>query len=741
MGGFDIRCKQLEQSDECPAEHAEHICCEGGNPNLRYFMGAARTYIYYSKWFESNWLYPSPTPNDIKNNDNTEANTSDGSKRILDEACWSTRAIANIGGIFATSAALTEFAGASILQTLGNDYRMQDVLQHYYLYDLMSEQIDEISDEVVKWVDDDIITWIAARFLLVFWLTGCGQPCYTCAYEGTVCEDGAEGPPGNAQTQAFVRGLTNHWVSVYNSTGFFAHESFPQDYFGRLYQIPQPIIGWQLYFIDQCNYCGCILFCILRRCRDPWATRTGFYSRVFLFNRYTGIPYRYPAPLINFALSAKEDAGFGKSPIMLDHLADEYVWAYGYSNLYRGNINYTPEGGSEPKDLKTITLGDMIKDRDTGGENNDIVGDYINEKGVKEATFTRAGYDPEKDLYRFSFLEGSTETYITTPPIPPPSDANEPPLDFFPQHVRELAVKYKTAQYASDQDALFTAGWLVVDVPEIIEPRITSVAFAADEDKLPMLWYETTTALWGPYRNSTQFYGRTVLNRGFMTQIDDIMDMKAGGENEPQGDCLYHPQIYAKQFVQKTVKAPYNLYFKDGEAEFRQCKLFETIYDLEPGRYYFPNPYICRNWLLNWYDFNIMGGKEGVHYEVDDSEGEVYRYFSTSLPMQFLGSDGTIPLTDMQARLCEAIRVLGFPWQQDPTDDGPVNLYPMEDMMYRMNLASFQERLYDTITQNSCNTDNLKQGINDFFRDLYLAGYREFSPGGGGSINIDGTLQ
>jgi len=719
----DIRCNPPISGSSCEADFKTQICeCSSSSAaGMPYFVGSSRTYIYYAKWFADGWLYPSPAVSDISSAEGTD---------VIQEECWATRSIANIGGVFQGPSALPYFNGAVIKPSLSTNYKMDDVLFHYYLYDLMSESIDEYSNELVKWVDDDIITWIAAKFMLVFWLTGCGEPCYTCVYESYCGPD--EGIPGNEQLQAFIRGLNNYWVSIYEDPekGFFAHESFPQDYYGRLYQVPQPIIGWQLYFIDQCNYCGCIIFCILKRCRDEWVTRTGYFSRLFLFNRYNGIPYRYPAPLINFALSIKEEAKLGLAPIMLDHMSDEYVWAHGYANLYNGRVQYSASEEGKPKDVTITTLGKFIQDK---YKSNTIVGFYKNKADVTEATFTKAGAPSpsgpqnqgQEKKYEVTYkdvLNGLP--YSTNPPYPIPSNDDTPPLDQFPQYVRELAVKYKHSGNVNDVSSLLTAGWLVVDIPEVIEPNITSVGFANDFGQLPDIWYETTEALWGPYRNANQFFVRSAKTEGFMRQIY--------GANEgqmPSLDCSYFPQVYGKQFAQKSIKAPYNLYFKQGEDTFRSCKLFETITNLEPGRYFFPNPYICRNHLLNWYDFNIMAGQRGVHYEVDESEGEVYRYFNTDLPMQFLGRRNDIPLGDLQKRLFEAIRVLGFPWEKRADNTGPVNFYPMEDIMARENNPSFREILADTLQNNSCTAGMLKQSMNDFFRDLFLAGYSKFMPG------------
>jgi hypothetical protein len=324
--------------------------------------------------------------------------------------------------------------------------------------------------------------------------------------------------------------------------------------------------------------------------------------------------------------------------------------------------------------------------------------------------------------------------YGTAPPYSIPQEDDTPPLDQFPQYIREIPVRYKHSGIATDLQSLLYAGWLVVDVPEVIEPNISNVGFSNDFGELPGLYYETTDALWGPYRNDNQFFVRSVRTNGFMRQIDDANELPL-----PPEDCAFHPQIYAKQFVQKSIKAPYNLYFKEGEDRFRECKLFETLTDLEPGRYYFPNPYICKNHLLNWYDFNLMGGKRNIHYQVDESEGDVYKYFNTDLPMQFLGKQNEIPLQDLEKRLYEAIRILGFPWENDenypvgqgsgPRPGRSVNFYPIEDAMSRQNLPSFREVLADTLERNPCNVESLKQGMNDFFRDLFLAGYSEFSPG------------
>jgi hypothetical protein len=46
-----------------------------------------------------------------------------------------------------------------------------------------------------------------------------------------------------------------------------------------------------------------------------------------------------------------------------------------------------------------------------------------------------------------------------------------------------------------------------------------------------------------------------------------------------------------KRYIKKIIKAPYHLYVKEGEQFFRSCKLGETLTNLTPGRYYFPNPF------------------------------------------------------------------------------------------------------------------------------------------------------
>lgn len=102
--------------------------------------------------------------------------------------------------------------------------------------------------------------------------------------------------------------------------------------------------------------------------------------------------------------------------------------------------------------------------------------------------------------------------------------------------------------------------------------------------------------------------------------------------------------IYYKRYTKKIIKAPHNLYVKEGELNFRRCGWGETLKDLEPGRYYFPN--MCYGCLapktLSFYD----PFKATQDYPISDRDMAA---FFDALPTQFSGS------------FQEAEKILGYP--------------------------------------------------------------------------------
>lgn len=112
--------------------------------------------------------------------------------------------------------------------------------------------------------------------------------------------------------------------------------------------------------------------------------------------------------------------------------------------------------------------------------------------------------------------------------------------------------------------------------------------------------------------------------------------------------------IYFKRYTKKIVKAPHVLYLKEGETSFRSCGYGETLADLEPGRYYFPNMcYGClRPQNLSFYA-SAGGAKET--YLVSD--GELAQFFD-DLPTQFNSSSG---ISTLDEKFQNAIEQLGYP--------------------------------------------------------------------------------
>lgn len=527
--------------------------------------------------------------------------------------------------------------------------RYTKLIKDYYHF-IMSEDINELTGQVVKWRDYGWWPYLLTTLSLSFWLGGCGEPCYTCSYKNHYCIGN-----GELALNLVIYALDQYWLIDKGEKGnLFPSDRFLIDYYGTIVRGPEPTIGWLYYLTmrsETCSYCGCILFCILPACIDPWFMKYSAVSSVITFNGSDGIPQRLPGKFIEYVEQVKEQLGendIQRKPILWDHFAQERLFIDGKADYYNGQIynlgglNSTPSG---------YLLGSQL-DKSKNGSN--IIGqDYIYLENGNFAYATRtesSGFYHEgsgvKDAVFFGFrTKGASDDE-----------------GYF---IRNVAVKYYDHNVRQD---IFKYSWLYVDIPKSLRTEVTPAITSFDSYSFPDIYFDDIADPLMIMRKNVYF--KTILKSGDIVLNGNgnkrlrIETWNSLFENI-QVDDRFYPFLWIDRVETKTVKAPYNLYFKSGATEFKECLLGEMLTGLEAGRYYFPNPYSClASPRMTPYNANIHAGKIGKDYSVYDFDNHK-KYFSTHLPMQFLGISGENINQDGQkdyANMLEsAKKILGNP--------------------------------------------------------------------------------
>jgi hypothetical protein len=258
--------------------------------------------------------------------------------------------------------------------------------------------------------------------------------------------------------------------------------------------------------------------------------------------------------------------------------------------------------------------GDIGKDGNVGTK---LYGDYLDK-------FTGANGEPLNIQYEFgenglraaTITQGSGQRYVI-------SDLSND-VEFV-----DISVINKNCKSRNNIEKY---PWLYVDIPEPIQIEYQKALFTeifpvAIEDLL-------TRFLWG-HSNLYNFFGV--------------------GVKIPQIGNSFHYRKYTK----KLVKAPHNLYVKDGEFSFRETSFGKTISNLEPGRYYFPNMCYCGSNLQNLGPYNPKKFYKSNSYERSIEDGGIFENVYNSPLIQFIDPESDDE--SMEARFNNAVNILGFP--------------------------------------------------------------------------------
>jgi hypothetical protein len=513
-----------------------------------------------------------------------------------------------------------------------------------YYQDILSENINEMTGQVVKWREYGLWPYLLTPLSISFWIGGCGEPCYVCSYKGHFCIGSAE-----RALNLTIYGLDQFWITDKADKGnLWPSDKFLVDYYGTINRGPEPIIGWLEYIVLKnatCSYCGCILFCILAQCIDPWFIQYSAAASVITFNSSDGIPQKLPGRFIEYVESLKKQLAeddVEKKPLHWDHFPQERLFIDGKVDYYTAQI-FNPNGLDSPP--SGYLLGSQL-DKDAPG--SEIVGqDYIylgDEGKFAFATITKSsGYHKEEknsngeqctdEDKKNKNCQSETKDSIFF------GFRTKGAADDQGYFIRNVAVKYYDHNVRKD---IFKYNWLYVDIPNPLRTEVTPAITSFDSFDTPDIYFDDIDPLVIMRKN---VYFKTILSSGDIVLNGDGSSKMNVSKwtslfSEIDYNDRYYPFLWIDRIEKKIVKSPYNLYYKSGTSEFKECLLGEMLYDLEPGRYYFPNPYACAaSPRMAPYDGNIHGGMIGRDYWVHDYDNHK-KYFSTDLPMQFLGVTG-----------------------------------------------------------------------------------------------------
>lgn len=284
-------------------------------------------------------------------------------------------------------------------------------------------------------------------------------------------------------------------------------------------------------------------------------------------------------------------------PIKYNHMADEQIFITGSANWNNGDI-----GKDEKVDTKLY--GDYL-DNFTGSDGNFRDIQYERkEDGTRLATLTEASGGGR---YLIADLFLGVDAEFTEISVLNKNCASRKNIEYYP--------------------------WLYVDIPdplqiEFQQALFTNVFPVAIEDIL-------TRFLWG-HSSTYDFFGVGV-------------NLAVIGNS-------YHYRKYTK----KLVKAPHNLYVKNGEFTFRETEFGKTLVDLEPGRYYFPNMCYCASSFQSLEQFDGKKLYKGNEYAQAIEENNSIFNERYNLPLiQFIDPDDNDE--SLEARFKNAVKLLGFP--------------------------------------------------------------------------------
>lgn len=613
--------------------------CETG-----YFLGSSRTFTYYASKF-TNWQFGIPELsffNDAKNV---------GREFTPNEWIENVYSIGRIRNFIPTSTnfkpndrCIGSYATNNLFITGYNSFgEKSDYIHIQKNIGLVSKDINQYTSQAVKFRDNGIINGILSPLFIGYWLGGCGQPCYPCAYEDVYCGDVF------SMMYEYTDNMDQYWDI--NNTGHcpYFYTGFIVDYYGRIDRGPEPNIGWYDYVFGNqstCSYCHCIIFCILKQCIDGWFATRNYHSKIFLFDQNAGIPYLSSGNIANFSKKVNEYYSFGNLNIKLNHLADEGIFVGGMADFQYGNIDFFKD-----KDGNIDPSGVDLYGRYISGINSfDYFNKDLKNKYAPEASFTSG--DGSYKAIIDAAIRGTDLKKNTKLIIP------------------DLAVRKKTEAVRPE---ITGYGWIHVDIPNSVQVESTSIKFTMDGgDEFPPEVAADCPALGCdlPLTISSQklnrFYVRSTREdpRKLMEYWKVPSELIEGSSSFYLPRVIYngksYNQEYYKRYIKKIVKAPYNLYVKSGENKFRVCKLGETLKNLEAGRYYFPNPIRGGN-IFGFPDgASIFDNSDSSLIKIDEEEEAEFRsIFQVNLNQFFIKNlDDKISL---ESGYYEAVKLLGDP--------------------------------------------------------------------------------
>lgn len=604
--------------------------CNQGN----YFIGSSRTYAYFVNWFKDPWQFH---PNGLKFYCEWDGGSAYKPGDYLfgwyNNGWFYDKGLILQQEIIKTDPrCISSFAFMNPFwfeNQYQGDSGKTDTFRLTKGFGIVSESINETTGQVVKWRDDGKITGGFSPLFLSFWF-GCGAPCYPCTYEDVKC-----GWPWTMMNN-LTDNLDNYW-DVANEDHFpYFNTGFVLDWYGRVARGPEPNIGWYEYTVlnsENCNYCHCVAFCILRQCIDGWFAVREYEAKMFLLDRVGGIPYSDSKFLEIWGKEMQNEFNFGNKDIKLNHLADESIFIGGYADHRLGDISFNTDSNKGSVEL----YGQRIK------EITEF--DYNDSAGTKypEASFT-TGDGSSKYL-----IDGFRGAIASGGKI----------------QITNVAVKNKNQTLIS---GIGSFGWIYCDIPSGINPEYSMIKFSADgggsfgdivERQCPSLGCELPRT-WLDLKLQRLFCRTSKSNGNFETYNKatsaTYFDNSWWSAPQISYDGPAYRQEYFKRYIKKIVKAPYNLYVKSGEQSFRSCKLGETLKGLSPGRYYFPNPVQCDTFFQHT-DQSAIIDENSIEIEPSE-EVDFRKNFSLRLN-QFRGKNNDI--IGLAEKYQEAVKILGRP--------------------------------------------------------------------------------
>lgn len=610
-------------------------CISGSSCNQgNYFVGSSRTYAYFVDWFKDPWQFH---PNGLKfycDWDGTSAyKPGDYFQGWYSNGFFYDKGIILQDDIIKTDPRCISTFALSNPFWFENQYQgdagKTDTFRLTKSFGIVSESINEINGQVVKWRDDGKYLGIPSPLFLSFWF-GCGEPCYPCTYEDVNC-----GYPWSMMN-GLTDNMDNYW-DVANEDHFpYFNTGFVLDWYGRIARGPEPNIGWYEFTVlnsVNCQYCHCVAFCILRQCIDGWFAVREYEAKMFLLDRVGGVPYSDSKFLESWGREMQNEFNFGNKDIKLNHLADESIFIGGYADHRLGEISFDTQSKMGSVEL----YGQKINGITEFDYNDSDKGRY------KEASFTTG------DGSSKYFVDGFKGAISSGGKI----------------QITDAAVKSKNQTLIS---GIANYGWIYCDIPSGINPEYSMIKFSADggasfgdivERQCPSLGCELTRTFFD--LKLQRLFCRTSKDNGNFKKYDQAVNATYSDTTWWSAPTITYSgpsykQEYYKRYIKKIVKAPYNLYVKSGEQSFRSCKLGETLKELSPGRYYFPNPVQCDTFFQHT-DQSAIIDENSIEIEPSE-EVDFRKTFSLKLN-QFRGKNNDI--AGLEQRYQEAVKVLGRP--------------------------------------------------------------------------------